>query len=102
MQHSLIASNDYHKLNDLTNTLNALLLMYVLKIRTYYNNNVMLIILFQIFDKRALELASIDLLRGLGLKGGQILAVKNAYPTNMNVEVTKFSSNLNYFCKSCS
>lgn len=62
----------------------------------------MLIILFQIFDKRALDLASIDLLRGLGLKGGQILAVKNAYPTNMNVEVIKFSSNLNYFCKSCS
>lgn len=62
----------------------------------------MLIILFQIFDKRALELASIDLLRGLGLKGGQILAVKNAYPTNLNVEVITFSSNLNYFCKSCS
>ncbi|CAB4005974.1 Hypothetical predicted protein [Paramuricea clavata] len=39
----------------------------------------------ELFQERDLELASIDLLRGIGLKGGQILAIKTAFefPTNL-------------------
>ena len=41
----------------------------------------------EMFDNNSLKLASVDLLRGLGLKRGQILAIKKAFPTNVNVEV---------------